>query len=32
VVVILGGAALLAVAYPAWRAARVDPLVVLRAE
>jgi predicted permease len=32
VVAILGSAALLAVALPAWRAARVDPLVVLRAD
>jgi ABC-type antimicrobial peptide transport system permease subunit len=32
VVAILGATALLAVALPAWRAARVDPLVVLRAD
>jgi len=32
VVAILGTTALMAVALPAWRAARVDPLVVLRAE
>ena len=32
VVAILAGSAFLAVVYPAWRAARVDPLVVLRAE
>jgi ABC-type antimicrobial peptide transport system permease subunit len=32
VMVILASAAFLAVALPAWRAARVDPLVVLRTE
>jgi hypothetical protein len=32
VVVVLATSAFLAVAWPAWRAARVDPLVVLRAE
>jgi ABC-type antimicrobial peptide transport system permease subunit len=32
VITVLGSAALLAVVLPAWRAARVDPLVVLRTE
>ena len=32
VVVILASSAFVAVAFPAWRAARVDPLVVLRTE
>ena len=32
VLAILASSALLAVALPAWRAARVDPLVVLRSD
>jgi len=32
VVALLAASAFLAVVYPAWRAARVDPLVVLRSE